>query len=204
VLFDCLENAFKGTENEHLVNDLYQGKMVDYIKTIGYDYESKHITEFLDVSLQANRLPPLPLCEKSQTGPLRDALQVRAFGSEKPMNSVAESLEWFLTPEKLDGENQYYCEPADQRFDAMKGPLTRCLSASSASVSVVMLCAGFRFESLPYILTLQLKRFDLDMQTLQRRKLNDQVRFPFILDMNQYLGQKGVQHALGRAAVYRV
>jgi hypothetical protein len=35
VLFDRLEEAFKGTENENLVNDLYQGQMVDYLETIG-------------------------------------------------------------------------------------------------------------------------------------------------------------------------
>ena len=35
VLFDRLEDAFKGTPNETLVNDLYQGRMVDYLETIG-------------------------------------------------------------------------------------------------------------------------------------------------------------------------
>jgi hypothetical protein len=35
VLFDRLEEAFKGTPNQTLVNDLYQGEMVDYLETIG-------------------------------------------------------------------------------------------------------------------------------------------------------------------------
>lgn len=49
---------------------------------------------------------------------------------------------------------------------------------------------GFRLERLPYVLTLQLKRFDLDYTTFSRIKLNDQVRYPRILNMNPYLGSK--------------
>ena len=30
VLFDCLEEAFKGTDNATLIDDLYQGEMVSY------------------------------------------------------------------------------------------------------------------------------------------------------------------------------
>ena len=36
--------------------------------------------------------------------------QVKAFGSEKTLSSVDESLRSFLQPEKLEGENQYFCE----------------------------------------------------------------------------------------------
>jgi len=145
VLFDRLEEAFKGTANANLVNELYQGGMVDYLETIGYDYESKRPTEFLDISLQ-----------------------VKAFGSDKAFSSVEESLRSFLAPEKLEGENQYFCEEANEKMDAIK---------------------GFRLEKLPYVLTLQLKRFDLDYTTFQRIKLNDQVRFPRVLNMNAYLGK---------------
>lgn len=35
---------------------------------------------------------------------------------------------------------------------------------------------GLKFERLPYLLSLQLKRFDFDHNTLQRIKLNDEVR----------------------------
>jgi len=143
VLFDRLEEAFKHTPNANLVNDLYQGRMVDYLETIGYKYTSNHPSEFLDISLQ-----------------------VKPFGSDKCFRSVDESLRSFLAPEKLEGDNQYYCEEADAKFDAIK---------------------GFRLEKLPYLLTLQLKRFDLDYATLQRVKLNDQVRFPRVLNMNPFV-----------------
>ena len=32
VLFDALEKVFKGTEQETLINDLYQGEMKDYVR----------------------------------------------------------------------------------------------------------------------------------------------------------------------------
>jgi hypothetical protein len=145
VLFDRLEEAFKGTPNATLVNDLYQGRMVDYLDTIGYAYSSTRATAFLDMSLQ-----------------------VKAFGSDHCFRSVDESLRSFLAPERLDGDNQYYCEEAQQKFDAIK---------------------GFRLERLPYLLTLQLKRFDLDYSTFQRVKLNDQVRFPRVLNMNPFVAK---------------
>ena len=66
---------------------------------------------------------------------------------------------------------QYFCEKADKKLDAIK---------------------GFRLEKLPYVLTLQLKRFDLDYNTFQRIKLNDQVRFPLILNMNPYVHNDSV------------
>lgn len=37
------------------------------------------------------------------------------------MNSVTESLESYLKPEKLEGDNQYFCEAADKKLDAIKG-----------------------------------------------------------------------------------
>ena len=40
---------------------------------------------------------------------------------------------------------------------------------------------------LPPVLTLQLKRFDLNYETMQRVKLNDYVEFPIVLNMNPYI-----------------
>ncbi|CAN0410558.1 unnamed protein product, partial [Hapterophycus canaliculatus] len=54
----------------------------------------------------------------------------------------------------LDGDNQYCCQACDKKVDAVK---------------------GLKFERLPYLLSLQLKRFDFDYETFQRIKLNDEV-----------------------------
>lgn len=46
---------------------------------------------------------------------------------------------------------------------------------------------GLRITEFPYLLTIQLKRFDFDYQTLHRIKLNDRITFPDYLDINNFL-----------------
>lgn len=46
---------------------------------------------------------------------------------------------------------------------------------------------GVKIATLPEILIVHLNRFDLDMMTLNRRKLNNKVTFPYVLNMNTYL-----------------
>ncbi|CAM9633739.1 unnamed protein product [Ectocarpus fasciculatus] len=149
VLFDALESTFQGTVNEKLVNNLYQGSLRDYVTCKECHSESSRLDNFLDISLV-----------------------LRPFGSDKTMKSVPESLEYFLKPEVLDGDNQYCCQACDKKVDAVK---------------------GLKFERLPYLLSLQLKRFDFDYDTFQRIKLNEEMRFPLILDMNKYVDQPGQQ-----------
>jgi ubiquitin C-terminal hydrolase len=76
------------------------------------------------------------------------------------------ALENYLRTEKLEGSNKYHCSECDTKVDALK---------------------GLKFKSFPYFLVLQLKRFDLDYVTMQRKKLNDEVKFPEILNMNTYV-----------------
>lgn len=64
-----------------------------------------------------------------------------------------EALKTFVTPEVLNGSNQYDCEKCGKSFDAHK---------------------GYLFKSLPSIFIVQLKRFDFDWETNRRYKLNDQ------------------------------
>lgn len=58
------------------------------------------------------------------------------------------------------------------------------------SYCVVVLCfnfQGLRFLHFPYLLTLQLKRFDFDYTTMHRIKLNDRMTFPEELDMSPFI-----------------
>lgn len=48
---------------------------------------------------------------------------------------------------------------------------------------------GSRLNKLPRILTLQLNRFTMDMTTWQRKKLNDKVSFPLVLNMNHFIDE---------------
>ncbi|XP_066495336.1 ubiquitin carboxyl-terminal hydrolase 47 isoform X1 [Tiliqua scincoides] len=93
-------------------------------------------------------------------------LVIRPYGSSQAFASVEEALHAFIQPEILDGPNQYFCERCKKKCDARK---------------------GLRFLHFPYLLTLQLKRFDFDYTTMHRIKLNDRMTFPEELDMGSFI-----------------
>lgn len=143
VMFDALEQKFKDTDQADLISRYYEGKLKDYVKCLECGYESAREDTFLDIPLV-----------------------VRPFGSTQAYGSVEEALRAFVTPETLEGSNQYFCEQCDKKCDAHK---------------------GLKFIRFPYLLTLQLKRFDFDPVTMHRIKLNDRVTFPEILNLNEFL-----------------
>ncbi|XP_017780460.1 PREDICTED: ubiquitin carboxyl-terminal hydrolase 47 isoform X2 [Nicrophorus vespilloides] len=98
VMFDALEQKFKDTKQANLINDLYEGKMLDYVKCLECSTEKSREDTFQDI--------PLP---------------VRPFGSTVAYNSVEEALRAFVQPETLDGNNQYHCEKCNKKCDAHKG-----------------------------------------------------------------------------------
>ena len=69
VMFDALEKTFKGTEQKNLINELYQGKIKDYVKCLECNIESARVNVFLDISL----------C-------------IRRFGSDKTYESVVSNI----------------------------------------------------------------------------------------------------------------
>jgi len=98
VLFDALEETFKGTAVENIIDELYAGRLVDYIRCIDVDYESERVDKCLDFSLA-----------------------IVPFDSNVAMKSLTECIEMFLRPEILDGDNQYYAEAFQKKVDAIKG-----------------------------------------------------------------------------------
>lgn len=140
VMFEALETTWKGTDQENLINHLYQGKMKDYVKCLECKQESAREDTFLDIPLV-----------------------IRPFGSTVAYKSVMEALQAFVSPETLEGRDQYFCEKCNKKCDAHK---------------------GLRFLEFPYLLTLQMKRFDFDYTTMHRIKLNDRMTFPEILNLN--------------------
>lgn len=64
-----------------------------------------------------------------------------------------------------------------------------CPVGSSHHLTHVSVCGlqGLRFLHFPYLLTLQLKRFDFDYTTMHRIKLNDRMTFPEELDMSPFI-----------------
>lgn len=98
VLFDALEQKFKNTKHADLINNLYEGKMIDYVKCLECETEKSREDTFLDI--------PLP---------------VKPFGSTSAYESIEEAMKGFVMPETLDGNNQYFCEKCDKKCDAHKG-----------------------------------------------------------------------------------
>uniref|UniRef100_A0A8C5RP66 Ubiquitin carboxyl-terminal hydrolase 47 n=1 Tax=Laticauda laticaudata TaxID=8630 RepID=A0A8C5RP66_LATLA len=143
VMFDALEQKWKQTEQADLINQLYQGKLKDYVRCLECGYESWRIDTYLDIPLV-----------------------IRPYGANQAFASVEEALHAFIQPEILDGANQYFCERCKKKCDARK---------------------GLRFLHFPYLLTLQLKRFDFDYTTMHRIKLNDRMTFPEELDMGSFI-----------------
>lgn len=94
------------------------------------------------------------------------SLAIRSESGRTAYNSLEKALEAFIRPETLTGSNQYYCSICNRKTDAIK---------------------GLRFQSFPQILMIQLKRFDLDMETMRRRKLEDYVEFPLEVDLGKYV-----------------
>jgi hypothetical protein len=74
-------------------------------------------------------------------------LSIRQFGKPEAIKSVEEGLQNYFEQEQMDGENQYQCDKCGKKCDAEKG--LACMTV-------------------PYILSLQIKRFDYGTPHIQR------------------------------------
>lgn len=79
--------------------------------------------------------------------------------------TLQESLQAYVDGEVMEGENKYKCSTCDRHVDAVK---RACL------------------KDVPDNLIFHLKRFDFNLRTLQRRKINDYFTFPSSLDLAPY------------------
>ncbi|KAJ5668957.1 hypothetical protein N7462_010027 [Penicillium macrosclerotiorum] len=78
---------------------------------------------------------------------------------------LEESLQAYVEGEIMQGDNKYSCTGCDRHVDAVK---RACL------------------KDVPDNLIFHLKRFDFDMVTMMRSKINDEFRFPQLIDMTPY------------------
>ncbi|CAK62005.1 unnamed protein product (macronuclear) [Paramecium tetraurelia] len=139
VLFDAIQQS----DDQDFITRLYQSHSQSYVQCLKCQSESVSNEVFLDLSLTVKS----------------DFLNVYN-------ESLERALYYYIKPEKLDGDNKYFCQNCNDKTDALK---------------------GFRLKALSDILTIQLNRFELDMNTFERKKVNDYVSFPFVLDMNNFL-----------------
>ncbi|XP_042190263.1 ubiquitin carboxyl-terminal hydrolase 35 isoform X2 [Callorhinchus milii] len=85
----------------------------------------------------------------------------KACGSSSS-RSVSDLINYFLSPERLTGDNRYYCEKCTSLQDAEK---------------VVELTRG------PHYLILTLLRFSFDLVAMKRKKILDNVSLPLVLKL---------------------
>ena len=85
----------------------------------------------------------------------------------KGNKNVYDAFEDYIAEDTLDGDNQYSTDDYGKQ-DAVK---------------------GMRFEVLPPILQLHLKRFQYDYQTGAFNKINDRFEFPLVLELDKYLSE---------------
>eukprot|EP01138_Halocafeteria_seosinensis_P009421 gb/GECG01009628.1/.p1 GENE.gb/GECG01009628.1/~~gb/GECG01009628.1/.p1 ORF type:complete len:1475 (+),score=227.04 gb/GECG01009628.1/:1-4425(+) len=166
VLFDALERSLRasGHPTPNMINDLFQGQLTDYIESL--DEAANESTD------DSKLTPPKDHIVKQHYDYFQDlSLVIKPFGANACISSVEAALEEYIKPEVLKKDNAVYFEELDKKLPALK---------------------GLRISKSPYLLTLQLKRFELDYMspTLRRIKINDRVTFPFLLDLNPFVGDK--------------
>ncbi|KAI0434002.1 hypothetical protein F5Y09DRAFT_350094 [Xylaria sp. FL1042] len=83
----------------------------------------------------------------------------------KGKSSLEESLQAYVDGEIMEGDNKYNCSTCDRHVDAVK---RACL------------------KDLPNNLIFHLKRFEFNLRSLQRSKINDYFPFPDKIDMQPY------------------
>lgn len=83
----------------------------------------------------------------------------------KGKTSLQESLQAYVDGEVMEGDNKYKCSTCDRHVNAVK---RACL------------------QDIPDNLIFHLKRFDFNLRTMQRSKINDYFSFPQRIDMRPY------------------
>ncbi len=139
-LLEKLGDKMVGTAVEGTVDKIFYGKERSYIRCVNVDVESVREEDMNLITLDV-----------------------------AGCKNVYDSLKKYVTPDRLDGENQYDAGPVHGKQDADKGA---------------------EFVRFPPVLTIQLKRFEFDMQKMSFVKVHDEYEFPEMLDMTPFVAKK--------------
>lgn len=89
----------------------------------------------------------------------------------KGCKDIYESLDYLVREDILEGSNQYFCDNCNSRVDALR--ITK-------------------IYKIPPLLTFSLNRFEYDMKTYERLKINQNFEFGLELNMEKYVENAGV------------
>ncbi|CAD5217046.1 unnamed protein product [Bursaphelenchus xylophilus] len=98
LMVEALEKRWANTQWKGMIENLFKGEVVDYVKCMNCKTIKSRNDIFLDLSLA-----------------------VREDGATESHKTLQEALKAFIKPELLDGNNQYKCEKCDSLQDAQKG-----------------------------------------------------------------------------------
>lgn len=110
------------------------------------------------------------ICENCKTRSSREQIFNELSLVMKNKFHLKQSMDELQYEETLQGDNKYECSKCNAKHNAQKG------------MQII--------DPLPDILIMNLKRFDIDFQTMQKYKLNHRFVFPFHLNMLDYLRSK--------------
>ncbi|PKS12676.1 hypothetical protein jhhlp_000884 [Lomentospora prolificans] len=101
----------------------------------------------------------------------------------KGKGTLQDSLQAYVGGEIMEGDNKYKCSTCDRHVDAVKRLVWfRKLSCDWCLTHESRAC----LKDIPDNLIFHLKRFDFNLRTMQRSKINDYFSFPAKIDMRPY------------------
>lgn len=136
-----LEEQLSGSPNpkiQTLVQDLFSGQMAYVTQCKTCKTESKTRSAFYELDMHIDGVA-----------------------------TIEKSIESYIRPEELSGNNQYHCGNCETKRDA-----SRFIEITS---------------KLPQILNFQLMRFVFDWETETKKKVKTAIEFPEFLDMNKFV-----------------
>lgn len=179
LLFDRWEGQLKHEGEKEELRSFFGGQLVQQIKS----KECEHISE---------RLEPFSAiqCDIKGKNTLSDSLQAYVDGEVMEGGKfhchVGQVMKMqILTLTVL--ENKYKCSTCNRHVDAVKRYVSItnepcCVAVSTDVLTRYRAC----LKDLPDNLIFHLKRFDFNLRTLQRSKINDYFSFPDSIDLAPY------------------
>eukprot|EP00752_Nemacystus_decipiens_P001274 g1270.t1 len=138
LLIDRLERDMRNSKvNARLVSALYEGDLANQVKCLACGHVSERLEKYRDLLLQVQ-------------------------GQE----DLVTSLLSYTRPERLSGDNKYFCDNCQEKQDALRSQTLRAL---------------------PPVLIFSLNRFEFDFETLERVKVKQAFKYPVTLDMEPFV-----------------
>lgn len=180
VMFGCLQESLRQYYNPKgfcFANKDYDGQPVDTSVQMDVDEFFNMLCDKLETKLKGTPQEKLLKdiwCGKMSTQLICKGCPHRSERDEQfytmsldiqNKKDILEALQLYVRGDMLEGDNAYFCETCKKHVDTLK---RSCI------------------KELPNTMILHLKRFEFNLDTMRKVKLNDYCEFPDVLDMLPY------------------